>query len=627
MRPTRWLEGPHMAFRSLFSLLLLFGAFTIAADAPDPIPEGMAKYVITLWEPGTPIPGDPNGATLPQPPEPDVEKLGGRVVRKYKNYRVVLVPQENGQQLHTMQGVLSVQRIWTGEPFEGWDEREPEERLRFQTHTDTNLSWGPKAYSYDGSGNVTQIGSDAFVYDGVDRLKQATVNGKAETYTYDSFGNLTQKVVSGANPVTIPVDPISNRMTGPGYDAAGNVTTRDGGRKVYRYDSLNLITHTPTVAQNSSRRVLYDANDERIATVVDSTLSRWTFRDFNNQILREYEVHDFGAFSDWFWRQDHIRGEGQLIAGETPQWHIFTQEFTARYGGKRHYHLDHLGSVRMVTDQQHRAISEHDFFPYGVSLTKSYQEQTYPGAHIDGMRFAGHWRDFLGYQDVETTDYVDYMHARYYDPNLGRFLSVDPGKDWDPRQPQSWNMYAYVRDNPTNRVDPTGRCSLKSVLLFGPACGTVTLIEYAMERGHQVREGVRALADDNAPTSEKVLGGAIVALAAIEIGSNFITPERAVAQKAVTRAAIVIGHYPGNKRTAIQLGAEFLNISNWTWRRNQQFLRDAMRTGKEILLSIDPAKIRKGSITEKEIRYLKRQGYEFIFDPDFGLWRAIRPST
>ncbi len=41
----------------------------------------------------------------------------------------------------------------------------------------------------------------------------------------------------------------------------------------------------------------------------------------------------------------------------------------------------------------------------------------------------------------------------------GRFLSVDPGKDWDPHKPQSWNMYAYVRNNPINSVDPTGRCT------------------------------------------------------------------------------------------------------------------------------------------------------------------------
>lgn len=77
------------------------------------------------------------------------------------------------------------------------------------------------------------------------------------------------------------------------------------------------------------------------------------------------------------------------------------------------------------------------------------------------MRFAGHWRDFLGLLNVENTEYLDYMHARYYDPNLGRFLSVDPEFDLEKMlgNPQMWNRYTYVTDNPLRYVDPTGRAS------------------------------------------------------------------------------------------------------------------------------------------------------------------------
>jgi uncharacterized protein RhaS with RHS repeats len=49
-----------------------------------------------------------------------------------------------------------------------------------------------------------------------------------------------------------------------------------------------------------------------------------------------------------------------------------------------------------------------------------------------------------------------YMHARYYSPELGRFLSVDPG-GFDPSRPQSWNRYTYASNNPINRVDPDGK--------------------------------------------------------------------------------------------------------------------------------------------------------------------------
>lgn len=51
---------------------------------------------------------------------------------------------------------------------------------------------------------------------------------------------------------------------------------------------------------------------------------------------------------------------------------------------------------------------------------------------------------------------LDYMHARYCSPLLGRFLSVDPVNSAGPKTPQTWNKYAYVMGNPLRFVDPTG---------------------------------------------------------------------------------------------------------------------------------------------------------------------------
>jgi hypothetical protein len=58
------------------------------------------------------------------------------------------------------------------------------------------------------------------------------------------------------------------------------------------------------------------------------------------------------------------------------------------------------------------------------------------------------------------------MHARYYSAALGRFLCVDPVKS-DPKQPQSWNRYAYVTNNPMNQTDPSGKCG-EGANLVGP---------------------------------------------------------------------------------------------------------------------------------------------------------------
>jgi len=57
-------------------------------------------------------------------------------------------------------------------------------------------------------------------------------------------------------------------------------------------------------------------------------------------------------------------------------------------------------------------------------------------------------------KDYETNS--TYMLDRYYSQGYGRFLSPDPGYDYDQLDPMSWNLYSYVRGNPINNVDPTG---------------------------------------------------------------------------------------------------------------------------------------------------------------------------
>jgi RHS repeat-associated protein len=69
-------------------------------------------------------------------------------------------------------------------------------------------------------------------------------------------------------------------------------------------------------------------------------------------------------------------------------------------------------------------------------------------------KFAGHERD-LQRTPGSTGDDLDYMHARYESPVVGRFLSVDL-IDGESGHPVSWNRYTYARSNPVKLVDPTG---------------------------------------------------------------------------------------------------------------------------------------------------------------------------
>jgi RHS repeat-associated protein len=127
-----------------------------------------------------------------------------------------------------------------------------------------------------------------------------------------------------------------------------------------------------------------------------------------------------------------------------------------------------LGEVKaksgiLITDDNGHRISEHDYFPFGVEATPLRQE-TLP---VNGfnreepMKFTGHERDFNIGTSSENSNYLDYMHARYYSPTVGRFLSVDPALDVKSAitSPQEWNRYSYVENNPITKNDPTGKCS------------------------------------------------------------------------------------------------------------------------------------------------------------------------
>ena len=300
------------------------------------------------------------------------------------------------------------------------------------------------AYEYDGSGNVRKIGTDAFLYDAAGRLVQSDTNGTRRNYEYDAYGNRTRCRESEGTPAEgdcqygFNADPATNRLSGVAYDAAGNVTAL--GSHSYTYDAVNMQTRDASTSL--VREFVYTADDERLAVYTVGAGWRWTVRDASGKVLREFTSSDGpngAGTANWQWSKDYIWRDGLLLASKQ------------REGGSTttyHYHLDHLGTPRRITDDTDGIVGTHDYFPFGTEAGGGQNEPS-----LSLLKFTGHERDLLFGESWET---LDYMHARFESATLGRFLSVDPGRDWDPGKPQSWNMYTYVRNSPINATDPSG---------------------------------------------------------------------------------------------------------------------------------------------------------------------------
>jgi len=95
-------------------------------------------------------------------------------------------------------------------------------------------------------------------------------------------------------------------------------------------------------------------------------------------------------------------------------------------------------------------IARHDYIPFGEEIPSGIagRNSQFDGYDNVNQKFTGKERD------TETS--LDFFQARYYGAGMGRFTSADPLAGLDPYDPQSWDAYAYGRNNPLSYVDPTG---------------------------------------------------------------------------------------------------------------------------------------------------------------------------
>jgi RHS repeat-associated protein len=270
-------------------------------------------------------------------------------------------------------------------------------------------------YSYDAVGNrieetITQRYTTDIsysYYSNSSRLKErVTDDGEKTAYVYDNNGNLIKK--------------------GTGYTISGDgvTLTPDGEHWEYEYDLLDRLTK---VKKNGVTVTSYTYNHEGLR-IKKENLESTTYHTFglNGEVL--YEQEDTGYMEYIYVGGQHFaRVDGDVISG------LSTTYF---------YHTDHLGSVVLVTAETGQIIWSTEYTPFG-SITLEEGQLDFTGA----IKFTG--------KDLDEDTGLYYYNARWYDAEIGRFISADTYKG-ELENPQTLNLYVYVANNPLIYVDPSG---------------------------------------------------------------------------------------------------------------------------------------------------------------------------
>jgi RHS repeat-associated protein len=215
------------------------------------------------------------------------------------------------------------------------------------------------------------------------------------------------------------VNPATNQITTAGYsyDASGNMLK--DAINTLTYDAENrALTSTGSLG---SATYTYDGNGLRVEKSGSNGSTIYIFS--GAKVIAEYAPGAQASSPT----TEYIYGGANLVASITS-------------GTTTYYHPDQL-SVRALTSSTGSVVGQQGTYPFGESWY--------------AVNTTTKWF-FTSYErDPESAN--DYAMARYYVNRLGRFNSPDPipGSIADP---QSWNRYTYVRNDPVNSTDPLGLC-------------------------------------------------------------------------------------------------------------------------------------------------------------------------
>jgi len=358
----------------------------------------------------------------------------------------------------------------------------------------TSTARGLKAYAYDSIGNIQvnqDFGSGSYTYGA---KPHAVTNANGINYAYDICGNMTnrggQTLVYDEENQLIQVTTTNSAVTF-GYDNAGQRLWRYGTNGysiwiggLYEINNGKILCHV--LAGNTRiatfeplcgglwSKVIGEKNYYAVATAVAWPMQaeriRWTELGgtwvlvlgiclllSHGMRIKSYEFRKSIRCSMRWKQAVTILSISAFFWASTPQIQAAPAFDPVFY----YYHHDNLGSSTILTDRTGQTVEHYEYSTFGQT---SYQNNT--SAFPVSNRYTGQ------VFDDETGLY--YYNARYYDPQLGRFIQPDtivPGAS----NPQNLNRYSYVNNNPLNSTDPNGHGFLSGLfkVLTTPFINTV----------------------------------------------------------------------------------------------------------------------------------------------------------
>ncbi|MGI8836313.1 MAG: Ig-like domain-containing protein [Pyrinomonadaceae bacterium] len=276
-------------------------------------------------------------------------------------------------------------------------------------------------YSYNSAGNISQnidqSGTHVYGYDTLERLTSATYTGTPnETYAYDGVGNRT----SSHKSATYGYQPV-NRLTDTAtasylYDNNGNMISKSdaGGTTQFAWDFESRLIQV-VMPTSGSVSYKYDAFGRRIQRTPSSGASTNFIYDGQDVVK---DINSNGA------PVEYLNGPG--IDNKIRQ--KGSSNSTTYY-----FSRDHLGSTTALTSTTGKLVERQTYDAYGNSNGSTRTRYGYTGRERDALTG------------------LLYYRARFYDSQLGRFISEDPIG-----LASGINSFAYVSNNPQNATDPTG---------------------------------------------------------------------------------------------------------------------------------------------------------------------------